>query len=198
MTRLAALSALLPLAIALTGCAPGVDARSFQSRVIRSAAPDDVFRAAQVILRREFGPLEIESDARRLVSRRVEYRTTSDSGSARDLYGGRSTMRRIARFSVGQRGDGAVARLGIDVERLDTARREAFQPDRYRLTDAPSQTPIERDAATSTRQNTVWTFVKRDLRFERALLAELQERFARPPEQPDSVSGADETPREAP
>lgn len=198
MSRLAALSALVPFAIALTGCAPGVDARSFQSRVIRDAAPDDVFHAAQTILRREFGPLEIESDARRLASRPVEYRTTSESGSARDLYGGRSTMRRIARFSVAPRGDGAVARLGIDVERLDTARREAFQPDRYRLTDAPSQTPIERDAATSTRQNTIWTFVKRDLRFERALLTEIQEQFAPPSEPPDSAPVADEAPPEAP
>ena len=186
-----ALLALLPLLFALEGCTQGLETRRFQSRMIRSASADEVFRAAQVLLRREFGVLKVEPDTRRIVSQPVEYRTFSESGTARDLYGGRSTIRRTAHLAVSPRADGAIARLRIDIERQDTAQTEAFQPDRHRLTDAPSQTPIERDAATSTRQNTVWTFVRRDRQFERALLAELQEQFAPEPDEAETRQADD-------
>lgn len=194
MRSVAILGVLGPTLFWLTGCTQGLESRRFQSRVIHDASADEVFHAAQVILRREFGRLNIAPDARRVVSEPVESRTSSESGSARDLYGGRSTIRRIAHLAVSPRADGAIVRLRIDIERQDTAQTEAFQPDRHRLTDAPSQTPIERDAATSTRQNTVWTFVRRDRRFERALLAELQEQFAPEPDEAETRQ-ADNTQR---
>jgi len=198
MKHLAALLPLVPTLSCLTGCAQGLETRGPQSRFIEAASPDEVFRAAQVVLRREFGPLQLEPDAWRIVSLPVEYRTSSESGAARDLYGGRSTMRRTAYFAVAPRGAGAIARLRIEVERQDTTRQEAFQPDRHRLSDAPSQTPIERDAATSTRQNTVWTFVKRDRRLERELLVELQGQFAPQPEEVDAAPPTGERPAELP
>jgi hypothetical protein len=197
MRNLGALLVLLP-PLLLAGCTSATQTRTFQSRVIQTASPDDVFVAAQVLLRREFGRLNIETQARRIVSEPVEYRTSSESGTARDFYGGRSTMRRTAHFALAPRGDGVVARLRIEIERQDTDRREVFQPDRHRLSDAPSQTPIERDAATSTQQNTVWTFVKRDSRLERALLAELQEQFAPQPEEVGSVVPTADRPAETP
>ncbi|MBU0617648.1 MAG: hypothetical protein KKI02_08015 [Planctomycetes bacterium] len=192
------LSALAPMLLCLVGCSQGMETRSFQPRVIDEASPDDVLLAAQVLLRREFGRVDIEPGARRIVSQPVEYQTSSESGTARDLYGGRSTMRRIAHFAVAKRGDGSIARLRIEVERMDTARREAFRPDQGRISDAPSQTPIERDAATTTRQNTVWTFVKRDRRLERALLAELQEQFAPEPDEMPAEQSAVDRPAETP
>jgi hypothetical protein len=189
MTIRAVSAVLVPPLLCLAGCQQGLETRTFQSRVIK-ASPEEVFRAAQIILRREFGPLTVESDGHRLVSQRVEYRTSSESGTVRDLYGGPSTMGRIAHFAVAQRGDDTVAGLRIDIERQDTTRQEAFQPDRYRISDAPSQTAIERDAATTTRQNTVWTFVKRDRQLERSLLTELQEQFAPEPAEPGAVQPA--------
>lgn len=168
--------------LTLFGCSQGIEKQQYYSRIISGAEPAEVFVGAQAILRREFGPLKVESESMRLTSRPIEFRTSSDSGTARDLYGGRSTMRRTAYFVASSRGGEAVARLRIEIERQDTARQEAFQPDRdRRLGDAPSQTPIERDAATSSDQNAVWTYVKRDRRLERELLAELQEQFAPPP-----------------
>ena len=107
-------------------------------------------------------------------------------------------MGRIAHFAVAERGEDTVARLRIDIERQDTTRQEAFQPDRHRISDAPGQTAIERDAATTTRQNTVWTFVKRDRRLERTLLAELEEQFAPEPEEMQSVQPAADRPAETP
>jgi hypothetical protein len=198
MRVLGVLSVLLPMLLGLMGCSRGLETRTYEARVIRGASPDDVLLAAELVLRREFGRLEKGPAARRIVSRPVEFQTSSESGTARDLYGGRSTMRRIAHFAVARRDDGSIARLRIEVERKDTARREAFQPESGRISDAPSQTPIERDAATTTRQNTVWTFVKRDRRLERALLWELQDQFTPEPEetpaaQPDADRSA-ETP----
>jgi hypothetical protein len=177
-----AMCMILSAPLLLTGCSRGIEKQQYLLRVISGAEPEEVFLAAQVILRREFGPLKSEQESRRLTSRPVEFRTSSDSGTARDLYGGRSTMRRTAHFVASSRGEEAVARLRIEIEREDTARQAVFQPDRdRRLSDSPSQTAIERDAATSTRQNSVWTYVKRDRRLERALLAELQEKLAPPP-----------------
>ena len=175
------------------GCARGLESGNFQTRVIRPASPEDVFRTAQVVLRREFGPLEVDRDAHRIDSRPEEYRTATGSGTARDLYGGWSTMRRVAHFSMSSRSDGVVVRLRVDLERQDTSRREIFQPESHRLSDTPDQTPIQRDAATTARQNTVWTFVKRDQRLERALLAELQEQFA-----PAPIEAEDAQPAERP
>ena len=67
-----------------------------------------------------------------------------------------------------------MAELRIDIEREDTRRRIGYQQE-SRLTDAPSHTPIQRDAATTERQNTVWTLVRRDRRLERDLLNELRD-----------------------
>lgn len=192
----ASLAFVLPL-IGLTGCTRGLETSGFQSRVV-AAPPDEVFQAGQLLLRREFGRLTVEPDVRQAVSQPVEYHTSAGSGTTRDLYRGRSTMRRIAHFSVVRRSDQSVARLRIDVERQDTARREVFRPESYRLSDAPSQTPIERDAATTTRQNTVWTFVRRDRSLERALLAELEERFAPKPEEMEGTSSAGQPAAETP
>jgi hypothetical protein len=190
--------ALAPVLLSLVGCSQGMDTRTFQARVLDGASPDDVLLAAQVLLRREFGRVDLEPGTRRIVSQPAEYQTSSESGTARDLYGGRSTMRRIAHFAVAKRGEGSIARLRIDVERQDTARQEVFRSEPSRLSDAPSQTPIERDAATTTRQNTVWTFVKRDRQLERALLAELQEQFAPKPEEMPAEQPATDRPPQSP
>lgn len=153
-------------------------------RVIADAGPEAVLAAAASLLQREFGRVRVDPDARRIVTVPAEFTTGSASGSVRDLYGGRSTMRRVATFDVAQRAGATVARLRIDVERLDTARQRVMHPRGYRLSDAPGEdTPVARDAATTEEQNTVWTRVRRDRSLERALLEELRARFepAAPP-----------------
>jgi hypothetical protein len=170
-----------PTLLLVAGCALGGDSRGSAAREFEAVTPDDVFAAAIPILRSEFRRLEIDHEARRIVSAPVEFRTAADTGTARDLIGAESEMRRVATFSVGRRGAGALARLRIDVERRDTAHRRVRQYHGSRLSDAPGQTAIERDAATTEAQNTVWTRVRRDRALERALLSELLERFAPPP-----------------
>lgn len=192
------------LAAGLVGCNAEGDGARFQSRMIPDADPDSVARAAEVVLRREFGRLASESTRRRLLTEPHVYSTTSDSGAARDLYRGPSTLRSIATLLVTSRDSGSLTQVRVDVEREDTARSEAFQPESYRLSDAPSRTALERDAATSTRQNTVWTFVKRDRKLERAILDEIADRLGGPtPSAGEGATPANDTdgakpPKEAP
>lgn len=171
-----------------------------QARLIDSTDPDEVLKAAARLLRREFGRVNVVAETRTVMAGPTEYRTTRESGTARDLYRGGSAMRRVGRLNIGRRGDSVIARLRIDVERQDTARAAAVGPPTGRLSDTPAVTPIERDAATTERQNTVWTFVRRDERLERALLEELQELFAAPPppRQPAGEQSAAERPAGAP
>lgn len=173
--------------VCLPGCGTeaSIEPEPYQSSVVESASNDEVLAAAAAILRREFGRLElIDSRAGRIVSAPAEFDTQRDSGTARDFRGGSSRMRRVATLTLVPRSGGTLARLRIDVERQDTTRAAQQQVPTGRLDDYPaSGTAIERDAATSDRQNTVWTRVRRDRRLERELLNELLTEFA-PPESP--------------
>lgn len=186
MNRGVVLILLLPVLLLLVGCGLQSELARQQSRVIQVADPDQVLLAAAKVLRREFRRMKVDTENRTIETEPVEFSTTRASGTARDLYRGRSRMRRVARFSVGRRGRTSVARLRIDVERQDTVRVLTMQPPTQRVSDSPAYTPIERDAATTERQNTVWTHVRRDRRMERELLQELSERFA-----PPTVEAAD-------
>lgn len=179
MTARTSTVACLWLTTWLGGCTQGLSGNASQTRVFQAALPDDVFNAAIVILQREFGRLTINREGRTILSEPMEFRTAANTGSARGLVGARTSMRQQARFSVGRRGAGAIARLRIDVERKDTQQQRIRQYQGSRLSDAPGgNTPIERDAATTRRQNTVWTRVRRDRTMERALLNELHEALA--------------------
>lgn len=166
--------------VMVLGCADRGVIEGQAQRVVPSAAPDEVLAAATTILQREFGRVRVEPGTRQITAGPVEFTTERDSGTARDLVRGRSTMRRQATFSVGRSGGETVARLRIDVERRDTERQAVFRPQTHRLSDTPGQeTPIFADAATTSEQNTVWTPIRRDRALERALLDELREHFAR-------------------
>ncbi len=190
MVRLTIVLTLSALA-ALAGCTESAGVSAQQQRVIKDAGPDEVLAAAAAILQREFGRVRVDAASRRIVTEPVEFTTQRDSGTARDLYHGRSVMRRKATFDVGQRSGATVARLRVDVERQDTARQRVMQPETHRISDAPGhETPIDRDAATSEQQNTVWTRVRRDTKLEQSLLDELREQFARFSAESEPESGA--------
>lgn len=185
------------LAGALMGCGQDTEFMARQSCVIGTTDADAVLAAATTVLRREFGRVHVNPADRSVATEPAEFSTTRESGTARDLYRGRSTMRRIAHFDVARTVDATVARLRIDIERQDTARAQAAQPPTGRLGDTPAYTPIERDAATSARQNAVWLPVRRDRRLERLLLDELQEVFAGGAAAPTTPAAA-QPPREGP
>lgn len=182
LTRAAAVGLLL-LCASLGGCSTTdarPDERQFTSRDLPTVDPDKAYRVANALVRREFGRVTGSAESRRLTSEPSEYTASAGSGSARDLVGGRSGMRRDCKVSVSPRGQGSVARFRVDVYRRDTAKRDLLLPENNRLSDNPSSaTPIERDAALSRRQSEVWTYVRRDYTLENALLDELVDQCER-------------------
>ncbi len=185
--RLIVLGVLVASFTQLAGCAAEQDTRQFQARRIDADA-DAVLAAAEVALRREFGPLSVDRGSRRIEIVPQEYTTARESGTSRDLVGVPSNLRRLAQCSVTPRGDRSILRLRIEVQRQDAAQREALRTDTARISDTPAYTPIDRDAAVTREQNAVWTFVRRDRALESALLAEVQDRFAAEPPEPSPGS----------
>lgn len=185
MMRLVAL--LLPSVVALSGCTSQMALTTQQARVIEGIRPEQVMLAAARILQRDFGRAHVNGEALTIESEPVEFTTKSESGTARDLYRGTSTMRRAAHFSVARAATGTVARLRIDLERRDTERAANAPLPTHALGDLPNTTPIQQEAATTERQNTVWTFVRRDRQMERCLLDELASEFAPPVAEPAAM-----------
>lgn len=173
------LGLLLGLAAALAGgCAGSTEPIQYHSRLVPQASPDEVLDVAAAVLRDEFGRVQVDRAARRIVSEPMEFSSARDTGTARELLGGRANMRRVAMFSAVPGRDGTLARLRVELQRRDTGRDQVAQPWSTRLSDLPSQTAIERDAARSARQNEVWTLVRRDHDLERELLDDLLARLA--------------------
>lgn len=169
------------LAGGLTGCSgEATDVGMQRQRVIRDADRDDVLVQGARLLQREFGSVRIDTANRRADTPWVEFTTQDQSGTARDLYRGKSLMRHRAMLIINERGGQPVAQLRVDVQRQDTARQAAFRPRPTPFGDAPGQTSaLDDDAATSYEQNTVWTTVRRNATLENQILDELREYFLR-------------------
>ncbi len=179
MARTAAAGVALLL---LVGCAaPGGAQRRFQSRPMPNATVDTALIAARTVLEREYGDVQRAGRATSLVTAPLAYEAREGTGTARDLYRGRSAMRELAYCEVVERGGTPVVLLRVELQRRDTTSTRTLGPERrYRLGDQPSYTPIEEDAATTEAQNEVWTLVRRDTQRERDMLVELQNFFAGP------------------
>lgn len=176
----------------LSGCA-APETRRATTRVIANATPQETLDVARLLLEREFERVTVDSAAGVILADPVEFSATRDTGTLQDVVGAPTRLRRLARFEIAQARQGEpVARLRIDVERLDTSRRAIFAADQHRISDLPGTTPVDDDAASTTEQYAVWTPLRRDSALERALLDELQDQFAeasgRPEQEPSAVS----------
>ncbi len=198
MRRLTVLAITIVAAALAGGCAPPADQTDFQVQVI-DAPPHQALSEAIVVLRREFPQLAANPSRLEVNSAPVEF-VSHQSGTASELVHAPARMRRTAHLRVAPQGGGAVVMLRIDVDREDTARRRVFErpASEYRLSDSPSYTPIEREAATTEEQRTLWTPVRRDRAMERSLLNELAEAYApgeeRQPLPPATESSVSPTP----
>lgn len=181
------LTAIAVASLLLVGCAaPGGAQRRFQSRPMPNATVDTALIAARTVLQREYGDVLRDKQPASLVSAPKAYEAREGTGTARDLYRGRSAMRELAYCQVVERAGTPVILLRVELQRRDTTSTRTLGPERrYRLGDQPSYTPIEEDAATTDEQNEVWTLVRRDTQREREMLVELQNFFAEP--EPDAT-----------
>ncbi len=182
MPRFRSLIHLVPLTVvalsSLAGCS-ATEPASFASRSFDPVPAREVLDYAAGLLTREFGGIDRGRSADdRLVSNPVLFTTRDGSGSARDFYGGSSDMRRVAVVEVTRRDGRTLLRLRVDVERRDTSRVDATPAPVGGISDTPAYENTRwSDPATTSRQQSVWTRVRRDRAAERKLLDELIERF---------------------
>lgn len=169
-------------ALLASGCAAEVGSPTYQqaSVPIEDASPDEVFSVARDLLAAEFPRLAADRSTYTIRTEPVEFTVDRDSGTARDLLGGASRLRRYAEFTTAARDGSTRAWLRVMIERKDTDRQVTLTPATGKHGETPAYTPIEVDAATTEAQNTVWTRVRRDRGLERALLRDLQAQFAPP------------------
>ncbi|MCH8146799.1 MAG: hypothetical protein IH987_02260 [Planctomycetes bacterium] len=162
---------------ALGGCATQAPtAANFSVRHFENG-DRDVFLAAAAAAFEQSGyeTSPHDPDTGRLVSApRFDVAGDQPSGRASTL-SSKSLMRRIAEIRVEQPGDrvSVFCRVLVQEQTTRVHRMLAFDQSG---SDSPATTPIERDAATTDRQNTVWATIRRDRWTERRILAVIGER----------------------
>jgi hypothetical protein len=84
-------------------------------------------------------------------------------------------LRRIAQVRIEEGAAGMTVFCKVAVQEQTTEAHRLRASD-YRTSDSPGYTPIDRDAATTKQQNTVWQTIRRDKRAEREILTAIEER----------------------
>ncbi|MHC4695728.1 MAG: hypothetical protein ACYTFA_03180 [Planctomycetota bacterium] len=90
-----------------------------------------------------------------------------------------SDVRRVARARVERVGDTVSVYCRVLVQEQTTQTHRLFADDRHGQ-DTPTNTPIEREAATTVQQNTVWRTIRRDRDNERQILTAIADNAAPP------------------
>jgi hypothetical protein len=85
-------------------------------------------------------------------------------------------IRRTATLEVIARGDSVELLCKVLVERLDTSDHQVFRRE-HGTGDVPTDTPIQEEGGVTSRQNEVWTLVRRDRQMERQIMAAWAERL---------------------
>lgn len=166
------------------GCAaPGAALRDYSVRPLPAGQTDAAFGAAEgVLLELGYEIRERDPAAGRLETVPIESTeaTMSEGASLRT-----ARLRRVVQVRVMRDGEQARIYCNVSVQQLRTEAHRWLAFDRS-SSDTPGQTPIEREAATTTEQNAVWETVDRDRAVERAILSAVLDRLGgeAPPEAP--------------
>jgi len=145
--------------------------RADWSRESLTVPPNEsAFDAAKFAVSQWF-PIELAQPQDGLITTHpVEFEERGGTGRFRDAaLNFPNRMRRKAIVRVTQTGNQASVDCVVIKERLDTPDYRVFAMNRE-FDDVNNQTPIENEAATSSRQNEVWTEVGRDHSMERQIL----------------------------
>jgi len=171
------------LVVGATGCSdlesPGSGGgrmTGWSQTVLPDTPRDAAFDAGVYAMRQWFHLAETVPEEGLVRGATEEYQQEGGTGRIRDdAVGYRNRMRRTAALVIGERETGCVAKCRVRVQRLDTADHRVFRRNEQ-FGDVPNETPIDRGAAVSTRQDQVWTDMPRDRALERQILNLLQSR----------------------
>lgn len=164
----------LPL---LGACAaPGPSPLNFCVTHMQDADRSAVFQAAEdALLGFGYRIDRREPAAGLLTTYPVEGAVRDESARGRTRLGTPRPMRRIAKVRIEERTGEVTVYCKVAVQEQTT---EAYRMREYdlRTSDTPGYTPIDRDAATTKAQNTVWRTIRRDKRAERQILTAIEQR----------------------
>ena len=151
----------------LGGCAaPGPTAMTYSVRRVSQGDVEGLLNAASIALEAEGFVIEKSDPEQGLVTTRP---ARVEPAAADAGWSGRPAQRSVAQVQV-TRGEGGMSIFcKVEIQRQTTEAYRLFQQARTR-TDLPDETAIDRDAATTAEQNTVWETVRRDKAAERRVL----------------------------
>ena len=155
--------------LTVVGCtSAGPSPLSFSLRHIESSKESPAFLAAQAALADEGYSIErADPIAGLIITQSTE--ASSEPDGARARLSSRDRFRRLAEVRIGGQGEEVRVYCRVAIQEQVTAAHRMFAYDRSG-TDDPGVTPIDRDAATTEQQNTVWQTVRRDKVAERRIL----------------------------
>ncbi|MCH7995324.1 MAG: hypothetical protein IIB57_12895 [Planctomycetes bacterium] len=165
--------------VEIGGCAtPTPTAANFAVRHFENGDRARLFAAAAAAMEETgYETSPGEPDAGRLVSiPRFNVAGDEPTGRASQI-SSKSLTRRIAEVRVEESGDRVSVFCRVLVQEQTTRAHRMLAFDQSG-SDSPATTPIEREAATTERQNTVWQTIRRDRSTERRILAVIGERLA--------------------
>jgi hypothetical protein len=132
--------------------------------------------ARRVLAKEGFRLKSVDKDQLRIETQPSEQTVRGGEGRLRDtVVKVPNRVRRTATLEFSDRGDELRAFCQVKIERLETGDFRVFAQQRQ-FNDVPTETPIDREAATTARQNTVWSSAGRDEAMEREILADLHDR----------------------
>jgi len=155
--------------LTVVGCASaGPSPLSFSLRHIESSKESPAFLAAQAALADEGYSIDrADRIAGVIITQPVEEPARVDGTRVR--LSSRDRFRRLAEVRISGHGEDVRVYCRVAIQEQVTAAHRMFAYDRSG-TDDPGITPIERDAATTEEQNTVWQTLRRDKVAERRIL----------------------------
>ena len=180
----------IPILIVISaGCASSTRTRFATIRVDRENRAE-VFDAALAVCRQHgFRFAEIEPALFQAQSLPMESTSRRHVGRLQ----ARAVVRRMASLYIRQEGNACTVMCGVDMQRADTQRHDAFDIQRS-ITDVPNETPIQQGEGLTRSQRTVWTDLGRDRALERTILQEIARRLTGqgPPAVEGGASGGGE------
>ncbi len=133
--------------------------------------------ARRVLVKHGFKLKEADVDRMSILTHPNEKVVRGNEGRLRDaVVKMPNRVRRTAELEFSTRGGDLQAWCKVKIERLSTTDHRVWSSLRQHE-DAPTQTPIEREAATTPQQNTVWTSGGRDQSMELQILSDLRQRI---------------------
>jgi hypothetical protein len=165
---------------------PGPSPMTFSMRQLREVDPGATFQAADDALA-ELGYRVDRRDppAGVLTTFPVKGTVQDEAAARRGRLGTPRPTRRVAQVRIeGRTGEVAVyCKVAVQEQTTEAYRLREYD---LRTSDSPAETPIEREAATTKAQNTVWRTVRRDKAEERRILTAIIERAGGATPPPDT------------